>query len=166
MRTAWFVGIVAAGLLGGGLLGPDGGVRVAAAQEGAEERVELGASYDTAKKYPFLTPRSYVKVRSTGRRSSCCRASSGRDRLRPRSWRRAGGSPTIGDEQQPGEPVGGAGRGFPPSATDRRQGLEPVLKTVAGGINGRIRLKYADGANEANGFKTSSEFTVSLEVIQ
>jgi hypothetical protein len=46
------------------------------------------------------------------------------------------------------------------------KGLEPVLKTVAGGINGRIRLKYADGANEANGFKTSSEFTVSMEVIQ
>jgi hypothetical protein len=46
------------------------------------------------------------------------------------------------------------------------KGLEPVLKTVAGGVNGRIRLKYADGANEANGFKTSSEFTVSMEVIQ
>jgi hypothetical protein len=62
MRTAWFVGLVAAGLLGGGPSGVGGGIGLAAAQEAAEERVELGASYDTAKKYPSLTPRSYVKV--------------------------------------------------------------------------------------------------------
>lgn len=45
-------------------------------------------------------------------------------------------------------------------------GLGPILKTVAGGINGRIRLKYTNGANEANGYKNSSDFTVSMEVIQ
>ncbi len=41
-----------------------------------------------------------------------------------------------------------------------------LIKTPTTGAASRLRIKYSDGANEANGFTRSSEFTFAVEVLK